>query len=263
MDPMSHRRPDERRAREGRGHELVRALLIVLAIATAAPAPAQTFAEDLWEANRDIYDAILAHPFLQGMQDGSLEPTTFAFYIVQDARYLRAFAAALRAAAANAPNDDWARRLGADAEDSLAEERRLHEQVFAEHGISDADAAAIESTPAGFAYANYLVATAHERPFEEAIAALLPCYWIYWEVGKALQATGSPDSTYQAWIDAYVSPGYADAVTAVLDMANAAAAAADAPTRARMREHFRRSARYEWMFWDAAYREQSWPPEVK
>jgi len=27
-------------------------------------------------------------------------------------------------------------------------------------------------------------ATAYEAPFHEALAALLPCYWTYWEVGK-------------------------------------------------------------------------------
>ena len=238
------------------------ATLVVVAIGVLAPvqAQAQSFSRELWEANQDIYDAILEHPFLRGMQDGSLAPETFAFYIVQDAAYLRAFAEALHAAARSAPRPEWARRLGADADDSLAEERRLHEQVFADHGITMADAAAADPTPNGLAYANYLVATAHARPFEEAIAALLPCYWIYWEVGKALQAKGSPDATYQAWIDAYVSSGYAEAVAAVVDMVDTVARVADTATRARMHAHFRRSARYEWMFWDAAYGRQTWPP---
>ena len=267
MDLISPRPP---RDAGGAGQTaLLVAGLITLATGTLPPVQAQAqvqtqvqaqpFSRELWEANQDVYDAILEHPFLTGMQDGSLEPETFAFYIVQDAAYLRAFAEALTAAARSAPDTAWARRLGADADSSLAEERRLHEQVFAEHGITSADAAAVDPTPNGFAYASYLVATAHARPFEEAIAALLPCYWIYWEVGKALQAQGSPNATYQAWIDAYVSPGYAGAVAAVVAMVDVVALTADAATRERMHAHFRRSARYEWMFWDAAYRRQTWP----
>ena len=168
---------------------------------------------------------------------------------------------ALKAAETKAPEPAWARQLSADAQDSLAEERRLHEQVFTTHGMSEADAASTASAPNAVAYANFLLATAHAASFEEAIAALLPCYWIYWEVGKALQAEGSPNATYQTWIDAYVSPGYADAVGAIVDMVNAASAGADAATRERMHERFRRSSRYEWMVWDAAYRRQTWPPE--
>jgi thiaminase/transcriptional activator TenA len=247
-----------------RSGSMVRALactVTALTLGLAAPVAGQTFADELWEANRDVYEAILEHPFLRGMQDGSLPPDTFAFYIVQDARYLGAFADALKAAATKAPEPAWARQLSADAQDSLAEERRLHEQVFTTHGMSEADAASTASAPNAVAYANFLLATAHAASFEEAIAALLPCYWIYWEVGKALQAEGSPNATYQAWIDAYVSPGYADAVGAIVDMVNAASAGADAATRERMHERFRRSSRYEWMFWDAAYRRQTWPPE--
>ena len=226
---------------------------------TTQPLAAQNFSDELWRANQDVYDAILEHPFLIGMQDGSLPPDIFASYVVQDTRYLQAFADALTTAASKAPNRAWAKQLAADAQDSLEEELRLHKEVLARLGISEAEAAKIDSTPNAFAYANFLIVTADRRPFAEVIAALLPCYWIYWEVGKALQAKGSTNPLYQAWIDTYISPGYADTVTAVIQMVNSMAATADATTRERMHEHFRRSSGYEWLFWDAAYQRQTWP----
>lgn len=239
-----------------------RALAIALiALTFSVPASGDTFSEDLWAANEDIYQAILRHPFLRGLQDGSLDPETFAFYIVQDARYLEAFATALRATAAKAPRAEWATLLTADAESSLQEERRLHDQVFAEYGITLNAAAAMESTPDAFAYTSYLIATAYSRPFEEAVTALLACYWIYWEVGKTLQAHGSPNATYQSWIDAYVSEGYAASVQAIIDIVDEVARTASAEQRARMRSHFRRSSRYEWLFWDSSYRRAVWRPE--
>ena len=30
--------------------------------------------------------------------------------------------------------------------------------------------------------------------------------------------------------------------------------------REKMKEHFRRASRYEWMFWDSAYGQRRWPP---
>jgi thiaminase len=43
------------------------------------------------------------------------------------------------------------------------------------------------------------------------------------------------------------------------DLVDAEAAAAGAAQRASMRAHFLRSCRYEWMFWDAAWRLERWP----
>ena len=54
-----------------------------------------------------IYEAILRHPFVAGLTDGSLPRDRFRFYAVQDALYLREFARALSLAAARAPEDDW------------------------------------------------------------------------------------------------------------------------------------------------------------
>ena len=57
------------------------------------------FSDELWDGITDIYAAILAHPFLAGMTDGSLSADAFAFYVVQDALYLRRYAQALAASA--------------------------------------------------------------------------------------------------------------------------------------------------------------------
>ena len=41
------------------------------------------FTDELWQGAADIYGAILAHPFLAGLTDGSLEQDAFTFYVVQ------------------------------------------------------------------------------------------------------------------------------------------------------------------------------------
>ncbi|MDP8972351.1 MAG: hypothetical protein M3N45_04060 [Actinomycetota bacterium] len=33
------------------------------------------------------------------------------------------------------------------------------------------------------------------------LGAVLPCYWIYWEVGQTLLEHGSPNPYYRKWID--------------------------------------------------------------
>src|SRR5260370_7154852 len=66
-----------------------------------------TFTGELWQAIAPIWTAILRHPFVRGLTDGSLPRESFRFYAVQDALYLRDFARALSLAAARAPADEW------------------------------------------------------------------------------------------------------------------------------------------------------------
>jgi hypothetical protein len=86
--------------------------------------------EDLWTWIRPIYEAILAHPFLTGLAEGTLPEPCFRFYVVQDALYLRDFARALAVAAAKAPQDPWCELFAEHAKTALVVERALHESFF-------------------------------------------------------------------------------------------------------------------------------------
>jgi thiaminase/transcriptional activator TenA len=213
----------------------------------------------LWRAIEPIYAAILAHPFLRGLTDGSLPAETFRFYAVQDALYLRDFARALSLAAARAPREEWIIMLNEHAAGALTVERTLHESFFADWGLSPEAVAATPLAPTNLAYTTYLLAVAYGRPFHEAIAALLPCYWIYWEVGKTLERAGSRDPLYARWIGTYASEEFGAVVRAVLACTDTLAAGLGADDRAAVHRHFVTTSRYEWMFWDMGWRRETWP----
>src|SRR5919197_352369 len=61
-----------------------------------------SFTRELWASMAPIYAAILRHPFLAGLTDGSLPRESFVFYAVQDALYLREFARGRQSHAAGA-----------------------------------------------------------------------------------------------------------------------------------------------------------------
>ena len=217
------------------------------------------FTSELWDGITPIYDAILRHPFLRGLTDGSLPRESFQFYAVQDALYLRDFARALSLAAARAPKDDWIIMFNEHAAGALKVERILHESFFKDFGLTESAVNATPLAPTNLAYTSYLLAVAYGAPFHEAMAALLPCYWIYWEVGKVLERSGSRDPLYARWIGTYASDEFGDVVRAVLAATDETAAALDPAARAAMRRHFVTTSRYEWMFWDMGYRRETWP----
>ena len=220
-----------------------------------------SFTDELWTSIEPIYAAILRHPFIGGLTDGSLPRERFEFYAVQDALYLREFARALALAGARAPRDDWIVMLAEHAAGALRVERSLHEGFFREFGLTTEAVVATPLAPTNLAYTHYLLAVAYGAPFHEALAALLPCYWIYWQVGKELARAGSPNPLYARWIETYGSEEFGAIVEAVLAATNEVAAPLREAERNAMRRHFRTTSRYEWMFWDMGYRSEQWPFE--
>ena len=236
------------------------ASLAVCAQAMCAQAAEQRFTTELWTDIRPIYERSLRHPFLQGLADGSLPRARFQFYLVQDAHYLSAFSRVLSLLAAKAPREDWAITLNEHATAALKTERQLHESTLRSFGVASAAVRGTRMAPANYAYTNHLLATAAQQPFANGLAAVLPCYWIYWEVGKELKRKASKNADYQRWIDTYAGQEFGKVVQEVLSMMDAEAARLDGDSRGALKELFRTSARYEWMFWDMAWREEKWLP---
>jgi thiaminase/transcriptional activator TenA len=227
--------------------------------ASTPTAPIRALTTELWTSAGPIFDAILAHPFLRGLTDGSLPEERFRFYVKQDSLYLREYARCLALASAKAPLGSWCEMFAAHAQSALNVERLLHEAYFAAWGLAPEEVETTPPTPTTLAYTSYLLRVAGLGTFEELVGAILPCYWIYWEVGKRLVATSSPDPVYQRWIDAYASEQFASAVQRVLDTADRATADLPESRLGPIRQHYLTASRYEWMFWDAAYRLESWP----
>jgi thiaminase/transcriptional activator TenA len=211
----------------------------------------------LWADIEGIYAAILDHPFLAGLADGTLPREAFRHYITQDAHYLRGYARALALCGAKADDPADTVMFAQHAAGAVAAEQDLHAALMDEMG--GRPAAPEPVAPATRAYVSYLLATAYEGSFAEAVGAVLPCYWIYARVGEHLLASSSPDPVYARWIAMYGGAEFQAVVDAVLETTDRVGAAASAAELARMREHFTTTARYEWMFWDAGYRREVWP----
>lgn len=218
-----------------------------------------SFSSDAWDRNAGLYETIRAMPFNAELAAGSLSEAQFKHYIVQDAHYLIGFGRALALAAAKAPGPDRIVQFAKAAEEAIVVERALHGSFFVQFGITPA---AFESTPLSPAchhYVSYLLSTAYAEPYEVALGALLPCFWIYAEVGRDIHARADSANPFRAWIDTYAGEEFHAAVRGVIFATDEAAADASPRLRERMHDAFTRAAQLEWMFWDSAYRLEAWP----
>ena len=215
-----------------------------------------TFSKTAWTAITPIYQSILEHPFNRELAQGTLAKEKFQFYMKQDSLYLVEFARALAIAASKAQNPDDLVLLLDFSKGAIVAERGLHEFYFDFYGIQ----LDVTQAPACFSYTHFLISTATHASYEETLGALLPCFWIYREVGMHIHKNAAKNNPYQKWIDTYSGEEFQAIVQNAIDQTDRVAKRASAQLNDRMHEAFVKSTRLEWMFWNSAYQMEQWKP---
>ena len=221
-----------------------------------------TFSEQAWSQTSGLYQRILDLPFNRELAAGTLSQERFRFYMIQDALYLAQYARALAVASAKAPDMEEIRFFAKSAETVVVVERALHGGFFEKFGVDPDAAAQAEPSPSCLGYTNFLLGVALQGSYAELTAAVLPCFWIYWEVGKHIAGIAAGDNPYQAWIDTYAGDEFGNAVKTAIAITDRTADAASTSERKKMMRAYSRCAQFEWMFWDSAYKLEGWPVEI-
>jgi thiaminase/transcriptional activator TenA len=218
-----------------------------------------SFTDGVAEIGDPIWDAILAHPMVEQLGDGTLDESPFRYWVRQDYVYLIEYARVFAFGAASAPDLS---RMGTFAElldSTINTEMDLHREYAAEFGISETELEATTPSPTTRAYTDFLVRVAATGTFGDLVAALLPCMWGFNETGIRLDDQGRPDHEgYATWIEMYSGEEFSELTAWCKDLMDDVAANATEDERDRYRTLFETSARYEYRFWDAAWREEGW-----
>ncbi|ELZ17428.1 thiaminase II [Natrinema limicola] len=215
--------------------------------------------DELSPIGEPIWEAILEHPMVTQLGAGTLDEEPFRYWVRQDYVYLIEYARVFAHGAAMAPDLE---RMGTFAElldSTINTEMDLHRSYAETFGISEAELEATEPSPTTQGYTDFLVRTAATGTFGDLIAALLPCMWGFNVTGKRLAEQGRPDHEgYAEWVDMYAGEEFTELTEWCKDLMNEVWAESTPDKRDRYRELFRTSARYEYRFWDAAWRQEEW-----
>ena len=222
---------------------------------------AGVFSERLREEADYVWERILSHPYLVEMGEGRLPLDKFRYYVRQDYAYLIDFARCLGLAAAKADDKETMSTLASFVNSSLTIEVMMLERLAERLGIPLDQLRETEQAPTTKAYTRHLLYVAHSGTIGEVMAAMLPCMWTYQEIGERIGENPGIEKTpvYKEWCDTYRSQSYIDLVDWYKSLTDRSAAEAGTSERERMRSHFDLSSRYEYMFWDMAYRRETWP----
>jgi thiaminase (transcriptional activator TenA) len=215
--------------------------------------------DELWSVMEPVYQQIRRHPFVLGLSDGSLPLESFAHYVCQDAHYLCDYSRALALVAAKAPDERLVAMFAAHARTAIEVESQLHAGFAADLSATCPGAFSQPIAPTTLAYTSFLFRACTQGDFAAALAAVLPCYWVYAEVGSGLLARSSPQPLFARWIETYGGEEFTEVVAAVLAVVDSLDPLVGPAQVAAMRDHVLTTTRYEWMFWDAAWHREVWP----
>jgi len=216
---------------------------------SAAAAPTAAEVREHWWAEIAVLRAQIDEgDFVRALGDGRLERGDFVWYLAQDALYLRDYARALAEAARLAPTAVEQAFWASSAEGCIVTELQLHESWSASGELF---AAAPSATTTG--YLNHLLATAARGDYAVLAAALLPCFWVYHDVGSRLHPLAHAEHPYADWLTTYADPAFADATEQAITIVTALAAEATPQVRQAMLTAFVASTEYERQFFAAAY----------
>ena len=203
------------------------------------------WSEEAWDAAADIFERIKRHPFIQQLAAGTLSESRFRHYISQDRLYLEDYTRVLAHIASRLPEMDDVSTFLSFASDGVAVEKSLHEMF-------SPDMKAVKTDACEF-YTSYLRARSQYDVAVEA-AAVLPCFWIYLEVGKYIlsiaELSGNP---YKAWIETYSDATFELNTAKAVEICDRLASGTTQRIREKMTQTFMDCARMEWLFWDSAY----------
>jgi len=222
---------------------------------------AEGFSKRLREESASIWEGIFAHPFLVEVGRGDLPLDKFRFYVKQDYAYLMEFARCLGIATAKVEDMETMRAFASLLNASLTIEVEMLEKLGEKLGIPTDKLKMAEPAPTNLAYTRHLLCVAYSGTVGEIVAAMLPCMWTYQEIIERLGGSTSlgGHSIYQEWASTYRSQEYIDLVDWYRSLVDRFATESGSLVRDKMRRHFILSSRYEYMFWDMAYREETWP----
>lgn len=215
------------------------------------------FSDQLLDEGTEIWEAQKDHPFVRELAAGTLDESAFQHWIRQDYRYLLDYARVFAIAGAKARDEQTMTDLLSIAHSTLDTEMDLHREFAADYGISQAELERVQKAPTCEAYTSFLLRTAYEGSIAELSAALYPCGQGFLDIGDHTANLAADDHRYTPWIETYTSEAFREVVERMRAFVDRCGERYPGEHEA-MREAFLTSARFEYQFWEMAYREEQW-----
>ncbi len=211
------------------------------------------FSERQVEANRAVWAAMAAHPFVLALADGSLPDAALRAWVQQDRLFVleeRRVLAALRAHGLPAGLDRLLAHLG----DGLVAEADAFAATAAARGFP----VEVEPWPVCLGYTSYLLCRAYDGVLE-GLTGLYAAGRAYLDTWTAVAARSPAGSAHQEWIQNWTGEAFRGFVADLGRELDELAGAPPPAMAGRLASVFTDAARFELAFWEMCWSGQAWP----
>ena len=212
--------------------------------------------ERLLTATKDIWAAYNEHPFVLGIQNGTLDQEKFRYYIIQDFLYLEEYAKVFALGIAKAKSPETIQLFSKYVTLLTEGEMDIHRGYMGKFAVSREE---LETTPRALdnlSYTSYMLRVAYEEGEAEILAAILSCAYSYEVITKTLlerNPAAVDHPFYGEWVKGYVDPQYSEANILLLEMTDRLAQHYTEAQIRHLEEIFVACSRYELAFWELAW----------
>jgi|SRR5690625_2532034 len=216
------------------------------------------FTDELRELTKDSWEQSLHHPFVQGIVKGDLPLDVFRYYILQDIYYLKHYGKVHAMAAAQADDFSVTAMLAGKAQSTAQAELTVHEQHASILNITAEDLETFKPAPTAYAYTSHLYRAAQSGSLAQTVAVMLPCYWLYAEIGKLNKQAEPEKEIYRNWLNMYASKWFQTSTSEMIELLDQLVAGASENEREKITEQFIYAKEYELAFWEMSYTKETW-----
>lgn len=211
--------------------------------------------ERLLDAAKETWAAYNVHPFVLGIQNGTLDREKFRWYIIQDYLYLWDYAKVFAIGVAKAKSLETA-NLFAKFIPTMNGELNVHSGYLARLGVSQAEIDASKPSLDNLSYTSYMLRVAYEEGEGEILAAILACAYSYEVIAKKI-IENNPDAVkdafYGDWVRGYINDAYAADNRILLDTLSRLTRDYSEEQQRHIEDIFVACSRYELAFWEMAW----------
>lgn len=212
--------------------------------------------ERLLSATREIWAAYNEHPFVLGIQDGTLDQKKFRYYIIQDYLYLEEYAKVFALGIAKAKSQKTVNLFSKYVTLLTEGEMDIHRGYMGKFAVSREELDATPRALDNLSYTSYMLRVAYEEGEAEILAAILSCAYSYEIIARKI-VERNPAATdhpfYGDWIRGYADPHYSESNTLLLDMTDKLAQHYTEAQLQHLTDIFVACSRYELAFWELAW----------
>ncbi len=209
----------------------------------------------LLNATKDIWKAYNEHPFVMGIQDGTLARDKFRYYIMQDFIYLKDYAKVYALGVAKAKSMESANLFGKYI-GVMNGELDVHKGYIGRIGVTQEEIDAMKPSLDNLSYTSYMMRIAYDEGEVEILTAVLSCAYSYEVIAKKIienRPESVDDPFYGDWIRGYASDEYAAGNAILMDTLDRLSSHYTSKQLEHLEDIFVACSRYELAFWQMAW----------